>query len=96
MISFLARRLVTLFATLVVAAIVIFAVTEVLPGDPAAVMLGLTATPETVAALRAELGLNARLSCDFSAGSAGFSPVISAFPTLIASRLRVSLPSACR
>jgi len=33
-------------------------VMEVLPGDPAAIMLGLNARPDTVAALRAEMGLD--------------------------------------
>ncbi len=102
MISFLARRLVTLFTTLVVAAIVIFAVTEILPGDPAAVMLGLTATPETVAALRAELGLNAPAFVRFFSWISGFFtgdlgisyayrvPVAG----LIAERVQVTLPLA--
>lgn len=43
---------------LVVASLVIFAVIEVIPGDPAAFMLGLNAAPEAVAALRTELGLD--------------------------------------
>lgn len=59
MIGFLVRRVLTLIATLLVAAIIIFLVTEILPGDPAAVMLGMTATPETIAALRTDLGLDA-------------------------------------
>lgn len=36
----------------------LFLVLEVLPGDPAAVMLGLEARPDTLAAVRAELGLD--------------------------------------
>ncbi len=55
---FLFRRSVALFLTLIAASIVIFVVMEVVPGDPAAFMLGLNAEPETVAALRNELGLN--------------------------------------
>ncbi|MCA3631410.1 MAG: ABC transporter permease [Methylobacterium sp.] len=102
MIAFLARRLVTLLSTLVVAALVIFCVTEVLPGDPAAVMLGLSATPETIAALRAELGLDAplvvrflRWMTGFVTGDLGISyayrvPVAG----LIAERLQVTLPLA--
>ncbi|MCU0817867.1 MAG: ABC transporter permease [Beijerinckiaceae bacterium] len=102
MISFLARRLVTLLTTLLVAAIVIFGVTEILPGDPAAVMLGLTATPETVAALRTELGLDAPAFqrffgwiIGFFTGDLGISyayrvPVAG----LIAERLQVTLPLA--
>lgn len=52
------RRLASLAATLVVASVVVFLVVEVVPGDPAAYMLGLNASPDTVAALRAELGLD--------------------------------------
>jgi peptide/nickel transport system permease protein len=55
---FLLRRLTTFLATLVVASIVVFAVLELLPGNPAAVILGDTATPESLAALEDKLGLN--------------------------------------
>ncbi|MFT6273905.1 MAG: peptide/nickel transport system permease protein [Dinoroseobacter sp.] len=44
--------------TLLAASVVIFLVIEVVPGDVAAVMLGLNATPEALAALRDQLGLN--------------------------------------
>lgn len=56
---YLLRRLVSLAASLVVASLVIFTVIEIVPGDPASYMLGLNAQPETVAALRDQLGLNA-------------------------------------
>lgn len=45
-------------ATFLVAAVVIFVTLEVLPGDPARFMLGINATPEAVAALREQLGLD--------------------------------------
>ena len=45
---FLFRRLITLMLTLLVAATVVFVVLEILPGDPASVMLGLNAEPDTV------------------------------------------------
>ncbi|TBW36281.1 ABC transporter permease [Siculibacillus lacustris] len=51
-------RLVQLVATLLGAATVVFVVTEVLPGDPAAMILGVSATPETLAALHRDLGLD--------------------------------------
>ncbi len=50
-------RTASLVLSLIVASIVIFGLMDVVPGDPAAFMLGLNAAPETVAALRAELGL---------------------------------------
>ena len=51
------RRLGIFLLTLVVASMVVFAVLAVLPGDPAEVAAGTQATPEQVAALRAEYGL---------------------------------------
>ncbi len=58
MTNFLIRRLVALALTLLVASVVVFAFLEVLPGDPAAPMLGVNARADTLAALRAELGLD--------------------------------------
>ena len=55
---FLVKRFTTLIATLLVASLVVFLVLEVLPGDPAAMMLGINAREDTLAALRAELGLD--------------------------------------
>ena len=54
MTAYLLRRLLAFALTLLGAAIVIFLVLEILPGDPAAVTLGLNAAPEALAALRAE------------------------------------------
>ncbi len=58
MINFLVRRLAGLLLTLLLASLVIFVVLEILPGDPAAVILGTGARPDTLAALRAEMGLD--------------------------------------
>ncbi|MEL6685393.1 MAG: ABC transporter permease [Pseudomonadota bacterium] len=58
MIRYALGRLTALVISLVVASIVIFAVIEVIPGDPAAFMLGVNARPDTIAALRAEMGLD--------------------------------------
>ncbi len=58
MIRFALRRILALVATLAVASILIFLVMEVIPGDPATLMLGIGATEDTIAALRAELGLD--------------------------------------
>jgi peptide/nickel transport system permease protein len=57
--SYLLGRLASLLLSLIVASIVIFLVLEVVPGDPAQFMLGLNASPDTLAALREQLGLNA-------------------------------------
>lgn len=58
MFRYLYRRLGSLLATLFVASLVVFVVIEVVPGDPASYMLGMNAQPDTVAALRSELGLD--------------------------------------
>jgi peptide/nickel transport system permease protein len=53
-----AQRLAFGFLTLFVISLVIFGATELLPGDLARELLGQSATPETLAALRAQLGLD--------------------------------------
>jgi len=55
---YLTRRVIALAITLLVASLVVFLVLEVLPGDPAAVMLGVNAREDTLAALRSEMGLD--------------------------------------
>jgi peptide/nickel transport system permease protein len=102
MARYLASRLLSLAVSLAVASVVIFAVIQGVPGDPAAFMLGLNAEPETVAALRAELGLEGGLAERYLAwiggmltGDFGVSytyrvPVAG----LVADRLAVSLPLA--
>ena len=52
------KRFLVLVIMLALVSIVIHAVLFFLPGDPAQIMLGLNATPETVANLKAELGLD--------------------------------------
>src|SRR4051794_23232671 len=53
------RRLGIFLLTLVAASIAVFALLAVLPGDPAQINAGTTATPSQVAALRKEYGLDA-------------------------------------
>ena len=52
------RRLTALMVTLLVASLLIFLLLEILPGDPAAVILGVGAQEDTLRALRTELGLD--------------------------------------
>ena len=56
--GFIVRRVLLGVLTLFVASVVIFAATQALPSDPARAILGRSATPESVAELRAQLGLN--------------------------------------
>ncbi|MFP4450469.1 MAG: ABC transporter permease [Rhodosalinus sp.] len=102
MLRYTIKRLTSLAASLAVASLVIFLVVEVAPGDPAAFMLGINAQPETVAALRAELGLDVpkwqryldwvggMLTGDFGTSYTYRTPVAE----MIAERLQVSLPLA--
>jgi peptide/nickel transport system permease protein len=55
---FLLKRLAAFIATLLAASAVIFAVLDVLPGNVAEVMLGESATPESMKALSTRLGLD--------------------------------------
>lgn len=54
----LARRGLGLCLALIAASIIIFVLMDLLPGDPAEIMLGTSARPDTLAALRAEMGLD--------------------------------------
>ncbi|HEY0123643.1 MAG TPA: ABC transporter permease [Rhizobium sp.] len=102
MIVLLTRRIMGLFLTLIAVSLLLFAVMALLPGDPAAITLGTSATPETLAALRHEMGLDQSLILRYGqwlggalTGDLGMSytygvPVAG----LIAERLAVTLPLA--
>jgi peptide/nickel transport system permease protein len=102
MLRYALKRAVSLMISLAVASIVIFFVIEVAPGDPASFMLGINAEPDTIAALRAELGLDqskaqrylawvgGMLSGDFGTSYTYRTPVTA----MIADRMWVSLPLA--
>ena len=67
-----ARKLLTLLVTMVVVSFLTFAAFDLISGDPATAMLGTQATPETVAALRVQLGLDAPLPVRYSQWLLGF------------------------
>jgi len=56
--AYILKRILTLVPTLVAASILVFLFIHMIPGDPAAVLLGDTATPEEIAALTREMGLD--------------------------------------
>ena len=58
MLSAIAFRLASLLLTLFIISVAIFVILEVLPGDPAAIMLGTSSQPDTLAALRHQMGLD--------------------------------------
>lgn len=55
------KRLLALIPTLLAASMLVFLFVHIIPGDPASILLGDTATPEEVAALTRELGLDEAL-----------------------------------
>jgi peptide/nickel transport system permease protein len=99
---FLLKRLATLLATLAVASVVVFVVLELLPGNAAEVILGDTATPESLAALKAKLGLDRPALTRYTDWVGGLlrgetaASISYDTPTaeLIGQRLRVTLPLA--
>jgi len=63
---FVLRRLVFFVLTLILTSLPVFALTRVLPGDVARVILGREASAEAVAAKRAELGLDKSLAAQYA------------------------------
>ncbi len=99
---FLIKRVFTLVLTLLVATLVVFVVLEILPGDPASVMLGVNAEAETLNALREEMGLNRPVLIRYThwvanlvTGNLGISYTYDVpVSELILSRITVSFPLA--
>lgn len=58
MMTFLVRRLLFMIPVALLVSFVTFMMIHLIPGDPARVLLGESATPQTVAALRHQLGLD--------------------------------------
>ena len=102
MLALLLKRIASLLLTLFAVSALIFVVMSVLPGDPAAIMLGTSASPDTLAALRHQMGLDQPLAVRYLSwlggvltGDLGTSytygvPVAG----LLADRLTVTLPLA--
>jgi peptide/nickel transport system permease protein len=64
--QYLVRRIMQFLPVLVIVTIVVFLMVRMIPGDPAAVLLGPQATPEQVARLRARMGLERPLWTQYS------------------------------
>ncbi|MGB0968905.1 MAG: ABC transporter permease [Halocynthiibacter sp.] len=102
MLTYVMKRLGSLCISLIVASLVIFACIEIVPGDPASFMLGMNAQPDTIEALRVELGLDQSLAQRYLGWVGGLlggdmgtsytyrSPV----SDIVSDRLQVSLPLA--
>ncbi|QRG65204.1 nickel ABC transporter permease [Brevibacillus choshinensis] len=65
MATFIAKRVFSMIPVLLVVSVVVFLLVHLVPGDPAAVMLGSEATPQQLAELQEELGLNKPLQEQF-------------------------------
>ena len=100
--SFVLQRLLSFFITLAATSVVVFGVLEWLPGNAAQVILGETATPESLAAMEDQLGLHQpaltryfQWTLGLLQGQSGLSISYST-PTLelIIERLQVTLPLA--
>src|SRR5438270_7616652 len=65
MLQYLVKRLLGLIPTLALVALLVFMFVHLLPGDPARLAAGPDATPETVALVRQDLGLDKSLPQQF-------------------------------
>jgi len=100
MAAYLLKRILILFLTLILVSIVIFAVLLVIPSDPAQIILGLHATPETLQTLRHQLGLDRPIVLRYlgylknlTMGELGRSITYDVpIRSLILSRLQVTIP----
>ena len=102
MFSYVFSRIRVLILSLLFASFIIFMMIEIIPGDPASFMLGINAEPETIQALKKELGLDVSkfqrniewitgmLAGDFGVSYTYRVPV----SELVLSRLGVSIPLA--
>ncbi len=102
MLRYVLRRMIVMGSSLLAASVLIFSVVELVPGDPASFMLGTGAQPETLAALRQQLGLDQPLPLRYAAwigailhGDFGTSFTYQTpIAGMIRDRLQVSLPLA--
>jgi len=99
---FLLKRFLILLLTLILVSIAIFAVLLVIPSDPAQIILGIHATPETLQTLRHQLGLDRPVILQYlgymkglAMGDLGRSITYDVpISSLIFSRLQVTIPLA--
>ena len=102
MAAYLVKRIIILILTLFLVSMAIFAVLMVIPGDPAQIILGVHATPETLQRVRHQLGLDRPLILQYLSymgnlvmGDLGRSITYDvSIASLIFSRLQVTVPLA--
>jgi peptide/nickel transport system permease protein len=103
MLVYLGKRLLLLLPTVLVPLILVFLMIRLAPGDPAAIILGDSATPAQVDALRHQMGLDRPLAAQFGLflrdlvtlqlGQSSFlrRPVVEAIPSYAAVTLELAL-----
>jgi len=67
MLIFAARRLLAAIPTLLVVTLLVFSLVRLLPGDPARLQLGEEATPQAIAELRHQMGLDRPVAAQYAA-----------------------------
>jgi peptide/nickel transport system permease protein len=72
MARYIARRIILLLVTLLITSAVVFALTQLLPGDIPRLILGRDARPEAIANLRAQLGLDDPVPQQYARWLGGF------------------------
>jgi peptide/nickel transport system permease protein len=100
--AYFVKRFLILLLTLILVSIAIFVVLLVIPSDPAQIILGIHATPETLQALRHKLGLDRPVILQYlgymkslAMGDLGHSITYDvSISSLIFSRLQVTVPLA--
>ena len=65
MVPYITRRVLFMLPVALLVSFITFMLIHIVPGDPARILLGEEATPQTVAALRIQLGLNKPLGTQF-------------------------------
>lgn len=104
--KYIAKRLLWMIPVILGVSLLIMVILEVCPGDPATIMLGVEATPEDIAALNKELGLDAPLlvryfkflwnaitKFDLGISYASRTPIRDAIMTRIPYTIRISMIS---
>lgn len=72
MLRYILRRFLLLIVTMLITSAIIFALTQLVPGDVARLILGREASPETLQAFREEFGLNDPAPVQYANWLAGF------------------------
>ncbi|ASM74353.1 MULTISPECIES: ABC transporter permease [Roseobacteraceae] len=99
MLRLIVLRVLAAVPVMLIVAVIVFSLLRLSPGDPAAIIAGDTATPEAIAAIRSEMGLDQPLLVQFASWIGGVvtgdlgQSVLSRLPvtTLIFDRLEATL-----